>query len=192
MIEKDLSLREVAAIVSRRLEKDGMRVVVVGGSAITSHAPKVYTSHDIDFAVLTGVNRKQISASLQRLGFKERGREFLHEKSQFSLDFVADTPYVDRRPIHDFQTIETAYGSYRTLTPEDAIADRVAGFVHWNDRQGLDIAEQLAAAVSVNLRSRKLFEAIDDIDAGDIASRERLAFAKRRLGGYMRPSTGSG
>jgi hypothetical protein len=181
VISRDRSLREVAAIASEHLKKDGMSVVVVGGSAITSHDPTVYTSHDIDFAVLTGVSRKQISASLQRLGFREDGREFVHKNSKFSLDFVADTPYVDRRPIREFTTVRTAYGTYRTLTAEDAIADRVAGFIHWNDRQGLDVAERLVTALSRRLRPKRLFDAIDDIEVGDAASRERLEFARRRV-----------
>jgi hypothetical protein len=132
-------------------------------------------------AVLTGVSRKQISASLQRLGFREDGREFVHKNSKFSLDFVADTPYVDRRPIREFTTVRTAYGTYRTLTAEDAIADRVAGFIHWNDRQGLDVAERLVTALSRRLRPKRLFDAIDDIEVGDAASRERLEFARRRV-----------
>ena len=52
MTFKGGTLLEVAAQASAALELAGIKVAVVGGSAITSYVPEVYTSKDIDFAAV--------------------------------------------------------------------------------------------------------------------------------------------
>jgi hypothetical protein len=69
-----LTLAEVAAVVNEALRAEGIRVVVVGGSAITIHAPDVYTSYDIDLAVVTGIDRRAIARTLAKLQFRRCAR----------------------------------------------------------------------------------------------------------------------
>lgn len=97
------------------------------GSAITTHVPHVYTSHDINFANPSDDPVRTIIAALKTLGFERRGRPFIHPDTIYTLDFVADTPSIDTRPIFDFVAIETAHGTVRVYSLEDAIADRVVG-----------------------------------------------------------------
>ncbi len=61
-----MSLVEVAAALGTHLRTHSIEVVVVGGSAITSHVPEVYTSTDIDFAVTSGIDRRRIARALKR------------------------------------------------------------------------------------------------------------------------------
>jgi len=154
-----------------------MDVVVIGGSAVTSHAPALYTSDDIDFAVLSGVRQREIAASLAKLGFSRAGRSYAHPDLTFTLDFVADWPLIEAEPVKHFFKIETPFGPYDTLTVEDAIADRVASFVHWNDRQGLDVALALAASTRERWGAASLESALSVIDPGDAASSKRLRLA---------------
>lgn len=97
-----MSLVEVAAAVATHLRTRGIEVVIVGGSAITSHVPDVHTSMDVDFAVTSGINRRQIASAMKELGFRERGRLFVHHETVYALDFVADRPYIDHEPEYDF------------------------------------------------------------------------------------------
>jgi hypothetical protein len=103
---------------------------VVGGSAITSYVPEIYTSKDIDFAAINGTSRRAFTEAVAPLGFRPQGRDFVHSNSQFTLDLVADTPYLDQRPITKFETIKTCCGSVRVYLFEDALADRIAAFLH--------------------------------------------------------------
>ena len=114
------------AAVATHLRIRGIEVVVIGGSAITSHVPDVYTSMDIDFAVTSGIDRRRIARALNELGFRKRGRVFVHPETVYALDFVAERPYIDQEPVYDFAEIHTPVGSVRVLHLEDAIADRIA------------------------------------------------------------------
>src|SRR5437588_8528362 len=115
-----LTWPELAATVATHLKRTGIEVVVVGGSAITAHAPDVYTSMDIDFAVTTGIDRRKISKALLDLGFHERGRIYASPETVYVLDFVADTPYIDQHVITEYADLRTSAGTFRVYRLEDA------------------------------------------------------------------------
>jgi len=146
VISPDLTLAEVAAIVSTRLAGFGIDVCVVGGSAITLHSADAYTSHDIDLAILTGID-----------------------------------PYIANRPVKTYAEIQTKFGPVRTLEIDDAIADRIAAFLFWNDSQSLEVAERLCARRAPDVRWSRLTKALDALEATDATSAQNLSFATRRL-----------
>ena len=181
LITSELGLPEVAAIVSAQLAERHIAVSIVGGSAVTLHAPDIYTSVDIDLAVLTGIDRKAIESALRSLGYQRTGRVFQHPKSRFTIDIVADTPYIADRPITEFAEINTEFGPVRTLLLEDALADRVAAFLFWSDSQSLDVAERVVRARTNALHWDRLTSTLEALDATDPASAQRLSFAVERL-----------
>lgn len=189
MTLKKCSLLEVAALASASLEEAGIRVAVVGGSAITAHVPHVYTSHDVDFAAINGTTRRAFGKALARLGFRARGRDFVHSETRVSLDLVADTPFVDQRPITQFTTVKTRFGAVRVLRFEDAIADRVAAFLHWSDAQSLEVADRALAARAHDISWRRIEQALDALDSSGSQETARLAIAKRRLKAAHRRSS---
>jgi len=181
MTFKPGSLIEVAAQASAVLEGAGIKVAVVGGSAITSYVPNVYTSKDIDFAAINGTTRRAFTAALQPLGFSPQGRDFVHPNSQFTLDLVADTPYVDQRPITKFQTLDTRFGPVRVYLFEDAIADRIAAFLHWADSESLDVAERAIQAHAQKPSWRRISQTLRKLDSSDPQAARRLNVALKRL-----------
>ena len=66
---KQGSLLEVAAQASEALKQAGIKIAVVGGSAITSYVPKVYTSKDklAVSAYAKMIPWRRISGSLRKL-----------------------------------------------------------------------------------------------------------------------------
>src|ERR1700680_857263 len=175
------TLLEVAAQASAALQRAGITVAVVGGSAITSYVPEVYTSKDIDFAAINGTSRRAFTQAVAPLGFRPRGRDFVHSNSTFTLDLVADTPYVDQRPITEFETIKTRYGPVRVYSFEDAIADRIAAFLHWSDSQSLDVAEQALKARAPLTNWRRISAVLRQLDTSDPQAARRLRTALKRL-----------
>ncbi|HEV2439897.1 MAG TPA: hypothetical protein VGX97_07525 [bacterium] len=176
-----LSLAELAAVVAGHLQSHGVEVVVVGGSAITLHLPDVYTSMDIDFAATSGIDHRRITLSLDELGFRRDGRVFVHPESPYAIDFVADRPYIDQRPVYDFAEIRTASGTVRVLHLEDAIADRVAAFLYWSDSQSLDVAERSVVAARDRLAWERLDASLDKLDTALPDAAQRMALARERL-----------
>ena len=55
------------------------------------------------------------------------------------------------------------------------MADRIAAFVHWNDRESLNVAERVVAAVPERLTLERLDRALGMLDAGYPGGAERLA-----------------
>ncbi len=176
-----MALIEVAAAVATHLATHGIDVVVVGGSAITAHVPDVYTSTDVDFAVTSGLDRRKIGRALRQLGFEPSGRIFAHPDTVYALDFVADRPSIEQEPVYDFAEIHTRTGTVRVLHLGDAIADRIAAFLHWSDSESLDVAERSAAAARDRLTWERLDAALRKLDTTLPDSAQRMALARERL-----------
>jgi 3',5'-cyclic AMP phosphodiesterase CpdA len=176
-----MSLVEVAAAVAEHLKIHGIDVVVVGGSAITSYVPTVYTSMDVDFALTSDTDRRRISIALKELGFEPSGRIFVHPDTQYTVDFVAEPPYIDQEPVFDFAEIQTPYGHFRALKLEDAIADRVAAFLYWSDSEALDVAQRSAAAARDRLTWERIDASLRKLDTKSAESAMRMNIARERL-----------
>jgi len=176
-----MSLAEVAAAVAVHLKTHGMDVVVVGGSAITSHVPDVYTSMDIDFAVTSGIDRRRIALALKEIGFQQDGRIFAHPDCRYTLDIVADRPAIDQVPVYDFAEIQTPSGNVRALRLEDAIADRIAAFLYWSDSEALDVAERSATAARDRLTWERVDASLRKLDTALPDAAQRMKLARERL-----------
>lgn len=176
-----LSLAELAAYVSSPLCEQGIAVAVVGGSAITTWAPDVYTSDDIDFAVTSGDSRKVIAAALAEIGFLPSGRIFVNAECIYTLDFVANTPYIDGRAVTDFASLQTVHGEVLVYHLADAIADRVAHFVHWNDDEALHVAERTIWVTRNTISTDDIERALSAISPGGRPGVLRVDLARRRL-----------
>lgn len=174
-------MRDVATIVATRLREHNILISIVGGSAVTLHAPQAHTSLDIDLAVLSGIERKKIDNALASLGYVKKGRNYAHTDSPWTIDVVADTPFIGRRAIDDFAKLSTQYGDVLVLRVEDALADRITHFLHWGDSEALAIAEELARAKAAAIDWDAFARAIAALDASDNESKQRLDFAVRRL-----------
>ncbi|HEX5274624.1 MAG TPA: hypothetical protein VFW34_05050 [Candidatus Rubrimentiphilum sp.] len=178
---KELALSELAATVASHLKRHGIDVVVVGGSAITAHVPDVYTSMDIDFAVTTGIDRRKISRALRDLGFHEQGRVYASPSTIYVLDFVADVPHIDQHAITEYVELQTAAGTFRVYRLEDAIADRVAAFIHWSDSESLGVAERTVKASKERTSWNRIESALSQIEILNADAVARMELAQARL-----------
>lgn len=176
-----MSLVEVAAAAAVHLRTHGREVVIVGDSAITLHVPNVYTLMDVDFAVTSGIDRRRVRLALTELGFRPHGRVFVHPDTGYSLDFVADGPYIDQQPVYDFAEVSTPNGNVRVLHLEDAIADRIAAFLHWSDSESLDVAERAVTAARDRLTWERIDAALQKLETNLPETAQRMALARERL-----------
>jgi hypothetical protein len=79
MIRRDSSLIDGAFVVCTALDAAGFTAVLCGGSAATYYAPDAYMSADDDFVLTVELPRREISAILAPLGFRESGRIYVHD-----------------------------------------------------------------------------------------------------------------
>jgi len=75
----------------------------------------------------------------------------------------------------DVPLLQTDFGPLRVITPTQSIMDRLAAYVHWNDRQALDQAVMVARRQRVDWNALKEWARREAVDAGLIDKVRRSA-----------------
>lgn len=83
----------------------------------------------------------------------EPGRkDFTHPETEYFLEFPAGPLSFGEMVVSDEETtlLDTPYGAVRIVTATQSVMDRLAAFLHWNDRQALDQAVMVARRQEVD------------------------------------------
>lgn len=138
MTDRGDRLVEAAAVIQRRFAARGIRLVVVGGSAITAWDARVHTSLDIDLvgAALT-VDLDEVLRG--ELGFAREGRHWFDE----DLRLAVERPGVTLEPAGaEVVEVRSPSGaSVLVIALEDLILDRV---LEWEATGAFDAWAQAA------------------------------------------------
>lgn len=172
----------ITSIVAAAFEESGLRVTLVGGSAIEVYAPGIFKSGDIDLVIeaVSGPNaRSRLDPVFASLGFQREGRHWKRgdlfvEVPSLSLDEPSEAVRVGHFPL-------------RIVTKEVLLADRVVGFRHWGHTAYGEQAIEMMAAFGESLNmdflvprlvregSMDAFEALVSLaESGEPVSEERL------------------
>lgn len=179
MIGADSSLAEVARSVCTALERAGVTAVLTGGSAATYYAPDAYQSVDLDFVVVRfeATLEVDVESALAGLGYVRRLDRYEHPSNPLPIEFPPGPLAVGRELVRGWRTERQAGQVLHVLTPSDSCKDRLAAFLHWNDRAGLEQALAVAGAVP------------DEVDLDEIrrwmvaeGAEEKFLEFERRLG----------
>ena len=155
-ITQATSLAEIAALVSQAQQSAGIDAVLGGGGAMTQYSDNEYMTTNLDFVTIE--RNKRITPILAEFGFEPRGREYAHPKSRFFVEFPpGPLSFGDRYVDNNEATfLETQYGPIRIITPTQCVMDRLAWFIHGNDKQARDQA--LMVAKRQNIDWKTVFE----------------------------------
>lgn len=145
---------ELAAIVVEHLEKKGLSAVLVGGSLVSIYTNNKYESHDLDF--ISSGSQQQLKAAMKELGFVSQGKDFIHPKTHFSVEFPTGPLAIgDDEPIEAEGELSVDGIKIKVLSPTQCVMDRLAWFFYSNDRQCLDQAVWIYHEHPVNLNKVK-------------------------------------
>jgi hypothetical protein len=147
--------------------------VLVGGAAVELYTGGAYITGDLDFV---GHVPGQVARALVGAGFARRGRHWVHERGQVFLEFPGDS-------LADGETaVRLRVGELELLTisPEDALADRLGAWQHWRSTVDGVNAWLLYRAQRLALHRARLRARAAAVEA-ESALRALLALA-RRLG----------
>ena len=145
------SARAVAAAIALALQRAGLRAVLSGGGCASIYTRGLYQSVDLDFILQGPGTQKQLDEAMASVGFERRRSQYFHAQARFYVEFPPGPLGIGDD--YRIEPVEIRSGVARLLllSPTDSCRDRLAGFFHWNDRQGLEVAVRIAARQEVDL-----------------------------------------
>jgi hypothetical protein len=154
-ILKNLTIAEVASIVSSALEEAGITAVLSGGSVVSIYSDNEYESQDLDF--ISPAEKDKLAEVMDQIGFKKQSKYFAHPDTDYFVEFPASPLMIGHEyiPYQDCAVLQVGDGKISILTPTQCVMDRLAGFYHWFDRQSLDQALMVARRHIIDLRKVK-------------------------------------
>jgi predicted nucleotidyltransferase len=118
---------QVAAILTKLLEKKHIRPVIVGGLAVEIYTRSDYTTVDIDMIVS---DRELAGEILKELGFTIEGRHWYHERLLVSIEIPNDMlEDADDSKVTEIQITDEL--KIFVIGIEDIILDRLRACIHW-------------------------------------------------------------
>ena len=158
---KKMSQVELAAYVQDSLQADGIQVVLSGGSAVSFYSSNKYVSKDLDLINTSFARRSKIKSVMEKIGFHEQGRYFIHPETTFFVEFPDGPLSVGEDPVKEISAFELATGTLKLLSPTDCVKDRLCAFYFWNDLQGLEQAVLVAKSQQVDLKEIKRWSKVE-------------------------------
>ncbi|HBC43416.1 MAG TPA: hypothetical protein DCZ88_16410 [Pseudanabaena sp.] len=154
-INQDLSLAEIAAIVSDTLTKADIIAVLTGGGVVTVYSENEYQSDDLDF--ISPASSQKLEQAMSQLGFSKEGRYFIHPNTNYYVEFPPSPLMIGEEYIDYKECTVQRIGELELhiLTPTLCVMDRLAAFYHWNDRQSLDQAVMVAKRHQIDFQKVK-------------------------------------
>lgn len=149
---KNMSQPELAAYVQSHLAREGIQVVLSGGASVSFYTRNEYVSKDLDLINVNFAKRQKIKAAMERIGFSEKGRHFVHPQTKYIVEFPDGPLSVGEEPVKEISEIETATGILRVISPTDCVKDRLCAYYYWGDQQGLAQAVLVARDNKIDLK----------------------------------------
>lgn len=138
---KDMSTGELAAFISTHLRRNGIDVVLSGGSCVSIYSKNKYVSGDLDFIEFGSIGIRKLKKVLEEVGFfYQKNRYFKSSETDIFLEFPPGPLSVGAEPIGEIITLTFPTGELRIISPTDCVKDRLAAYYHWGDRQSLEQA----------------------------------------------------
>lgn len=160
---KNISLKNLAGLVSKQLRKYGVEVVLTGGACVSIYSNNEYQSLDLDF-VTPAVEYMPgaIKTALKDLKFR-RGSEGFFERRDcpFIIEFIPPPLAIGREPVKTIRRMSTRLGTFFLLGPTECVKDRLAAFYFWDDRQSLEQAKQVIGKQKINFKEVKRWSVVE-------------------------------
>lgn len=83
-IHRDMTIRDLALVVSTALRQAGIDCVLTGGAVVSIYTENRYQSFDLD--VISHADHGRIRDALAVMGFRQEGRHFSHPDTDFYVE----------------------------------------------------------------------------------------------------------
>lgn len=147
-----MSRLELAGFVSAECRKNGINVVLSGGSCVSIYSEEKYVSMDLDFVNVAFTKRNLIRNVMESLGFHEENRYFRHPDTDLLVEFPPGPLGVGEEPIKKIDELQTGTGVLRIISPTDCVKDRLVWYYHERDTECLRQAILVASHRAIDLK----------------------------------------
>lgn len=152
-INPKMSLKDFAITVAEILKTKNIDVILTGGAVVSIYSEGKYISKDVDF--LSATDHQIIKTVMLDANFKNLGKDFYHEDTEFSVEFPGSKLVIGDEPMKPEGKIKSGKFVLKLLSPTQCVMDRLAAFYHWKDRQSLEQAVMVAKNHPVKLSKIK-------------------------------------
>ncbi len=177
-INPKMSLRDFAIAVAAILKEKDIDVILTGGAVVSIYSDGKYVSKDADFLSMT--DHQIIKQTLHNAGFKNTGKDFYHDDSQFTVEFPGSDLIIGDEPMKPEGEIKVGKFTLKLLSPTQCVMDRLAAFFHWKDRQSLEQALMVAQKHPVKLEKIKKWSEKEGMADRYAIFAEQLSTPKRK------------
>ena len=158
---KNMTQVELAAYVQSCLQKQGINVVLSGGSAVSFYSSNKYVSKDLDLINAKFARRRDIKSVMEKIGFQEKGRYFVNPDTDYFVEFPDGPLSVGEEPVKEIDEYKLSTGTLRVISATDCVKDRLCTYYFWNDQQGLAQAVLVAKSQKVDLKEVKRWSEVE-------------------------------
>jgi len=149
---RNMTQVELAAYVQSSLQKEGINVVLSGGSAVSFYSSNKYVSKDLDLINENFAKRRDIKSVMEKIGFQEKGRYFINPSTEYFVEFPDGPLSVGEEPVKEISDFELSTGTLHVISATDCVKDRLCAYYFWNDQQGLAQAVLVTKGQRVDLK----------------------------------------
>jgi hypothetical protein len=160
---KNISIKDLAALVNKHLEKHKIDAVLTGGACVNIFSKNRYKSLDLDF-VTSAVEYKpgEIKIAMEEIGFSRKPEGFFeHHDCPYIIEFIPPPLSIGKEPVKNIKTLKTKYGGFKLLSPTECVKDRLATFYYWDDLQSLEQAKMVARKQKINFKEVKRWSKVE-------------------------------
>lgn len=151
---KTCTEEELWKYVAAHLKSRNIDSVLVGGAVVSIYTEGAYESGDLDL-ILTDYFVKNLPEAMKEIGFeKKKTRHYVHpECSHLYIEFPKGPLEIGDDFSIKPDEVEVDGKKIKILSPTDCVKDRLATYIYFKDRVGMEQALMVARKHPVNLES---------------------------------------
>ncbi len=145
---------ELWKFVATHLKKRNIDTVLVGGAVVSIYTEGAYQSGDLDL-ILTQLFVKDLPKIMAEIGFeKQKGRYYIHlDCKHLFIEFPKGPLEIGDDHSVTPDEVEVNTEIIKILSPTDCVKDRLATYIYYKDRVGMEQALMVAKKHPINLES---------------------------------------
>lgn len=153
---KSCTEEDLWKFVATHLKQHDIDTILVGGAVVSIYSEGAYKSGDLDF-VLGSMFTTGLEMAMKEIGFIKKSRHYMHpECSHLYVEFPGSVPLGIGEDYSIKPDEHIVSGKViKILSPTDCVKDRLATYIYFKDRDGLDQAVLVATKHPVNFSSIK-------------------------------------